>query len=164
MSSSPVPDPSLRASDADRDRVATTLRDHAAAGRLDPEELDHRLDVALSARTNGELEALTRDLPTAPGPVRNVERQRALHRAGAAFTPFIVCVAIWAFSGGGSFWPVWILLVTVLGAGGELWRAFGPGRDLTDEELDDPRHRPDRRESDRGSRRRRDGRAGRSGR
>ena len=48
----------LRASDAERERTATLLRDHAAAGRLTPEELDERLDVAYAARTVGELDAL----------------------------------------------------------------------------------------------------------
>lgn len=38
-------DPSVRASDADRERIATGLRDHAAEGRLTPEELEERLDA-----------------------------------------------------------------------------------------------------------------------
>jgi hypothetical protein len=158
MASSPVPERELRASDADRDRVATLLRDHAAAGRLDPEELDQRLDAALSARTTGELARLTDDLPDAPGPVRDVERRRALHEAGGSLAPFIICVLIWAFSGGGTFWPVWLLIPFVLGVGSGLWRAFGPASGLTDEELRDPRERG------RGSSRRRDARGGRSGR
>jgi Domain of unknown function (DUF1707) len=58
-----VPDPNLRASDSDRDRTATLLREHHAAGRLDPDEFNERLDTALSARTIGELEALLADLP-----------------------------------------------------------------------------------------------------
>ena len=46
----------LRASDAERERTATLLREHSAAGRLTPEELDERLDAAYAARTVGELE------------------------------------------------------------------------------------------------------------
>lgn len=53
----------LRASHADRDRVVDVLRVAAGDGRLTAEELDERLDVALSARTMGELAALTTDLP-----------------------------------------------------------------------------------------------------
>ncbi|MFF0295113.1 DUF1707 domain-containing protein [Kitasatospora sp. NPDC004614] len=55
--------PELRASHADRDRVADILRVSAGDGRLTAEELDERLEVALSARTVGELAALTADLP-----------------------------------------------------------------------------------------------------
>ena len=41
-------DDSIRVSDADRDRV-TQLRDHFAAGRITPGELDERLSAALNA-------------------------------------------------------------------------------------------------------------------
>jgi hypothetical protein len=57
----------LRASYEDRDRVVELLRMAAGDGRLSADELDQRLEVALSARTYGELAALTRDLPAAPG-------------------------------------------------------------------------------------------------
>jgi len=57
----------LRASHGDRDRVVELLRVAAGDGRLTAEELDERLEVALTARTYGELAALTTDLPAAPG-------------------------------------------------------------------------------------------------
>lgn len=53
----------LRASHEDRDRVIELLRVAAGDGRLTAEELDERLEVAFSARTYGELAALTSDLP-----------------------------------------------------------------------------------------------------
>ena len=53
----------LRAGDADRERVTEELTRHCAEGRLASEELSQRLDVALRARTLGELAHLTRDLP-----------------------------------------------------------------------------------------------------
>lgn len=53
----------LRASHEDRDRVIDVLRIAAGDGRLTAEELDERLEVAFSARTFGELAALTADLP-----------------------------------------------------------------------------------------------------
>jgi hypothetical protein len=53
----------LRASDADRDYVAERLRNAAAEGRILADELEHRLGVALSARTYGELDAIVADLP-----------------------------------------------------------------------------------------------------
>lgn len=53
----------VRASDADRDRVADVLREALAEGRLDPAEHAERIDSAYSAKTVGELEPLVRDLP-----------------------------------------------------------------------------------------------------
>ncbi|RKT04894.1 uncharacterized protein DUF1707 [Streptomyces sp. 3211.6] len=70
--------PSLRASDADRERVVERLRDAVAEGRLDMEEFEERLEAAYKSRTYAELEPLTSDLPApesssalsyAPGPV-----------------------------------------------------------------------------------------------
>ncbi|MDN0200361.1 DUF1707 domain-containing protein [Streptomyces sp. S.PNR 29] len=57
----------LRASHADRDRVVDVLSAAAADGRLTAEELDGRVEAALSARTMGELAVLTADLPTVLG-------------------------------------------------------------------------------------------------
>ncbi|GAA1920783.1 DUF1707 domain-containing protein [Streptomyces sodiiphilus] len=56
----------LRASHADREAVAERLREAAGDGRLDLDELESRLERALTAKTYGELEPLTADLP-APG-------------------------------------------------------------------------------------------------
>jgi hypothetical protein len=53
----------LRASDGDRDRVASVLRDAAAEGRLSLDELDERLSAAYTAKTYADLEPITRDLP-----------------------------------------------------------------------------------------------------
>ena len=65
MSSSPaVPDPrNLRASDADRERIANVLREAAGDGRLTMDELDERLDAVYAAKTYAELEPITHDLP-----------------------------------------------------------------------------------------------------
>ncbi|MFH8444667.1 DUF1707 domain-containing protein [Streptomyces sp. NPDC018026] len=57
--------PALRASHTDRDRAVDLLSAAAGEGRLTPEELDERVGAALVARTQGELAALTADLPTA---------------------------------------------------------------------------------------------------
>jgi uncharacterized protein DUF1707 len=60
-------DPSgLRASHEDRDRVVDALRIAGGDGRLSAEELDSRLESALSTQTLGELAELTADLPIAP--------------------------------------------------------------------------------------------------
>ncbi|GGO70797.1 DUF1707 SHOCT-like domain-containing protein [Nonomuraea cavernae] len=53
----------LRIGDAEREHTMTALREHFAQGRLDHEELDQRLDQALTARTAGELARVTADLP-----------------------------------------------------------------------------------------------------
>lgn len=60
--------PELRASHDDRDRVVELLRVAAGDGRLTADELDERLERALTARTQRELVVLTADLPAAPGP------------------------------------------------------------------------------------------------
>jgi hypothetical protein len=58
------PDPSqMRVSDADRHRVADILRDAAAEGRIDIDELDERLESTYSAKTYGDLVPITSDLP-----------------------------------------------------------------------------------------------------
>ncbi|HET6685583.1 MAG TPA: DUF1707 domain-containing protein [Jiangellaceae bacterium] len=59
----------LRCSDVDRDRVAEALRQAAGDGRLTLSELEERLDAAFRARTYGELEPITADLPQGPYPV-----------------------------------------------------------------------------------------------
>jgi len=68
-------DGELRASHADRDTVVEQLRVAAGDGRLTPEELDERLGVALTARTFGELAALTADLPEAGRPATTAPAQ-----------------------------------------------------------------------------------------
>lgn len=59
--------PEVRASHADRDRTVDVLRVAAGDGRLTLEELEERLEIALSARTVGELAVVTADLPAVAG-------------------------------------------------------------------------------------------------
>jgi len=72
----------VRASDAERERVALVLRDHAVAGRLTLEELSARLDEAYAARTLAELESVTRELPDTPSPTI---RRRPARLSGVLF-------------------------------------------------------------------------------
>ena len=58
-----APAPGVRAGDADRDAAAAALGEHFAQGRLTLEELNARLDAALTATTHGELSEAARDLP-----------------------------------------------------------------------------------------------------
>ena len=53
----------VRIGDAERDRAVSTLGDHFAAGRLDREEFDTRVDQAMAARFDNELRPLFADLP-----------------------------------------------------------------------------------------------------
>jgi hypothetical protein len=59
--------PQIKASDAERDAVVAALSEHFQAGRLTTEELEERTGQALAARTLGQLDELTADLP-APRP------------------------------------------------------------------------------------------------
>ncbi len=142
----------LRASDADRDRVASELRRHAAEGRLTPQEFDQRLDAAYAARTLGDLDDLLADLPTKlpvpRSPAREIARRQLAHRAGAGAITVLACVAIWLASGAsGTFWPAWVLIAWGLVLARGAWRTLGPASSLRDEQLDEAR---------RGRRRRRD--------
>lgn len=67
----------LRASDAERERVAAVLRQAATEGRLDLSEFDERMGLVYAARTYADLEPLTRDLPVAGTPVPAVGRSVA---------------------------------------------------------------------------------------
>jgi Flp pilus assembly protein TadB len=53
----------LRASDAERERVITFLREHALLGRLSDDELEERIGLAYASVTVGDLERLIADLP-----------------------------------------------------------------------------------------------------
>jgi hypothetical protein len=79
----------LRASHEDREQVAEQLRVAAGDGRIDADELDHRLEIALTARTYGELAALTADLPGAmaaapAAPIARAARQSVRIDIGSA--------------------------------------------------------------------------------
>ena len=90
-------DDSIRVSDDDRDRVSAQLRDHFAAGRITPAELDERLSAALSAKTFGDLRRIMADLPgpvpaqayAAPPPLRATPA-RAVRRRHPPFPPLIL--------------------------------------------------------------------------
>jgi len=120
-------DPDIRASDADRDRTASLLREHLAAGRLSPEEFSERLDRAFAAKTVGEIDTLLKDLPgidlyrlpdaaltryphqATESPSRRGGRRRGWRAAwGAWFTVVLICFVVWGLTGHGYVWPLWI--------------------------------------------------------
>jgi Domain of unknown function (DUF1707) len=59
---------SLRISDADRDRIATALSQHAAEGRLTIDELEERLEIAYAALTREQARAALAGLPAIAPP------------------------------------------------------------------------------------------------
>jgi hypothetical protein len=72
------PEPlSMRASDADRERVAQVLHQAMADGRLSTGELDERLSQLYRTRTFGELVPLTEDLPDGASALPAVSRPAA---------------------------------------------------------------------------------------
>ncbi|MBB4664098.1 DUF1707 SHOCT-like domain-containing protein [Conexibacter arvalis] len=128
-------DPTLRASDAERERAADALRDHCAVGRITPEELDERTDAVYAARTVSELRALLSDLPPLPAapprpghdPRRERAKRRALHRAGSWALLSLAMVAIWLATGAsGHFWPIWVMLGAGIRVGMVTWSELGP--------------------------------------
>ncbi len=132
-----MPDPHLRAGDADRAAVAAALGEHMAAGRLTLAEYDERVARAYAAKTYGELAELTTDLPVLPGrrtgsspapaqPVRAkgpapVPAGRSPRHPGSGadawrawFATALVVTTIWLLASLGSgefsyFWPVWVI-------------------------------------------------------
>lgn len=103
----------LRASDADRERVAEVLRNAAAEGRLATDELEHRLEAAFAARTYGDLDGLVADLP---GPaLATPSRSADLSLARAALTIAAVPVmlalivaVVFAVTGVLTLWMFWV--------------------------------------------------------
>ena len=104
-------DDSIRVSDADRDRATAQLRDHFAAGRITPAELDERLSAALNAKTFGDLRRTMADLPgpapaslgTAPLPLRAAPAW-AVRRRRPPFPPLILLALLAALLIPGSGW------------------------------------------------------------
>ena len=63
--------PNLRVSDAERAEAADRLSKHYGDGRLDEAAFNERLDQAMNAKTQSDLNALFTDLPgTEAGPGR----------------------------------------------------------------------------------------------
>lgn len=81
--------PLLRASDADRDKVAAVLGQAYAEGRLTTTEHAERLEAAYGARTLADLAPLTEDLPAPAGPAPAGALAVERHRVQARFSKVI---------------------------------------------------------------------------
>lgn len=128
----------LRVSDQEREGVIEELREHTVAGRLSAEELDQRLDAVYGAKTRADLDALRSDLPVSSAAAkralsarRSHLRRRLAQEAGGSLTASLICVAIWIAAGaGGSFWPIWVIIFTLLPVVRDGWALLGPGSNL----------------------------------
>lgn len=96
----PDPDrrPELRAADTDRERVAEQLRRAHGEGRLDLGEFDERVAAAWAARTYGDLDVLTADLPPEPATAMEVPVRHPAPPVRRAPDPS--AVAAWAGASG----------------------------------------------------------------
>jgi hypothetical protein len=114
-------DPYARIGDAERDETVTLLGDAAAEGYLMPDELEPRLETALTARTHADLQSLRADLPpewlarrhhqAAANAARRAARAALRPRVSAYIGVMAVLVGIWlgigVFTGAWYPWPIW---------------------------------------------------------
>ena len=115
-----------RCSDADRDAVATELRRHAIAGRLDTAELDARLGRALQARTQRELRATLEHLPpTSRAHPSNVRVATMSPSEATAAIVAVLALALWVTGHLGEDGMMWAVAAAVLLV---IWRRPGPRR------------------------------------
>lgn len=128
----------LRVADSDREQLIDELREHAGAGRLTSAELEERIGGAYGASTRADLDALRADLPVSSTSVKlalikrkGQLRRRLLQEAGGSLGVSALGVGVWLSSGAtGSFWPGWVIGVTLLPVVRDAWRLFGPASDL----------------------------------
>lgn len=107
----------LRASDADRDAVAERLRHATAEGRLLAEELEDRLEAVFAARTYGELDQVTADLPPKP-PARRRQPTFSHWLVPAVLIAVVLPVAIavvlaaavFLLTGAFTVWLLWLVV------------------------------------------------------
>lgn len=112
----------VRASDAERERMATILRAAMTEGRLDLAEGEERLAKAYAATYRDELGGLVTDLPDggrralAETPEAKAFARAALRRHfGGVVVVGAILVGLWVLSGVGFFWPIIPLAFLFLG-------------------------------------------------
>ena len=143
----------VRIGDAEREKVATSLREHYASGRLTLDEFQHRLDAVFAAKTDIDLAKVTADLPhtdpyappwppsqplgtPAPSYPRRGGRSWGYQRPGAKpFSYVWACLALcvlaalliasfsWPFKG-----PVVVILLAILAIFRRIIRGIGRRR------------------------------------
>jgi hypothetical protein len=157
------PDPAMRASDEDRERLVADLNEHTVAGRLNTEDLEQRVQAAYAAQTKGELAALRRDLPVSSRQAaldhaarRALLSRRLIQETAPSLGAFVICSGVWLVAGAtGQFWPVWVLIVVAMTLVRSAWALYGPAPDLdaVESHLDSRREQRLTRHQRRGDRR-----------
>ena len=88
----------LRIGDAERDATMAQLREHFVAGRLTFDELTERIDLALAAKTQGQIDGLMADLPHPPRAARGEPPQPVPDQDAGRFLVFallLFALATW---------------------------------------------------------------------
>jgi len=80
----------LRIGDAERDVAMVQLREHFVAGRLTFDELSERIDFALTAKTQRQIDRLMADLPRPPRPSRAARAEPTVPAPAADAGRFLV--------------------------------------------------------------------------
>jgi hypothetical protein len=95
----------IRASDADRERIAQHIQQASAEGRLTLEETEQRLGDVYAAKYVGELSGVVADLPAAPQPRRGFPLPLKVHAVLVALFSGLL-IAAWFASDAPFFWPI----------------------------------------------------------
>jgi hypothetical protein len=115
-------DSSVRASDAERERVTALVSAAAGEGRLTLAEADERMNLIYTTKYRHELDGFVADLPgNAPRPASPTRRLTGLPRrlrvhAAVAAVLSVVLIVRWVASGVPFFWPAGSMLL--------LWGSF----------------------------------------
>jgi hypothetical protein len=137
----------IRVSDEERERTVETLRDNYADGRLSSGELEERVERAYHSTTRGDLDALMRDLPSDRGRRARERLAKANREAWRAHLTSYTAVngglvGLWAVTGGGEFWPVWVIAPWGMGLGWHGLAARATARRLRARAIRGRRHPP----------------------
>lgn len=107
--------PQMRVSDAERERVVAMLRDHFEQGRLDGDEFNTRLESAYEARTRGDLDPLTGDLPERDLAHAPAEAQRSPAPRNRSIANLRNLWGVWAFVNAVCL-TIWLVTFVTAGA------------------------------------------------
>jgi hypothetical protein len=133
----------VRASNSDRERVASILRAAGTEGMLTLAEMDERLAVAYSATYRHELEPLTADLPgggrplyagSPEGQAQRVQfashvRHRLIRHGVVATAAVGIALTLWAIFTPSHFFPGPVIAIAVISLAVHARRArYGYGR------------------------------------
>ena len=131
-----APTSRLRASDAEREQLATIVRAAMTEGRLNLEEGEERLAAVYAATYRDQFAPLTADLPDGgrrallDTPEAHAEvRQHVRRHTAFVVAAALVLSGLWVLSGAHFFWPAIPLTFLVIGlARHRRWARHGHGQ------------------------------------